>query len=148
MAPQIGSISHGTLNPVHLIPIFLETALDLGVDASDLWNVSDWMDALEREPDETPEDTNVTLESIVDTLAGLAPQYTYFGSHPGDGSDYGFWPDLDAVEEDRASGELKSFSDLSEVPEGFGEAFVVVNDHGNMSFYEPVTSHRLAWDCV
>ena len=31
------------------------------------------------------------LESLFDMLEGCSPEDYYFGAHPGDGSDYGFW---------------------------------------------------------
>jgi len=42
-----------------------------------------------------PED-DFTLESMYDALNELCPDNYYFGAHPGDGSDIGFWE----VEED------------------------------------------------
>jgi hypothetical protein len=32
------------------------------------------------------------LEELMDALGELAPKGTYFGTHPGDGSLFGFWP--------------------------------------------------------
>jgi hypothetical protein len=37
-----------------------------------------------------PED-EFTLESIFDALNELAPKNYYFGAHPGDSSDFGYW---------------------------------------------------------
>ncbi|MEO5047005.1 hypothetical protein ABH029_25870 [Bacteroides thetaiotaomicron] len=31
------------------------------------------------------------LESLFDTLDSCSPEDYYFGAHPGNGSDYGFW---------------------------------------------------------
>jgi len=50
-------------------------------------------DARETDPDD-PDSIEVVLE-LMDTLSKFAPDGCYFGSHPGDGSDIGFWPNED-----------------------------------------------------
>ena len=32
------------------------------------------------------------LDDLFDVMNGYAPEGYYFGAHPGDGSDFGFWP--------------------------------------------------------
>jgi len=87
----VGSVSSGTMREEDLIPAF-ETVLDAaGV------------------PYERPEAVNRLLagealgdddwaavgwylnEELLDALNDVAPEGCYFGSHPGDGADYGFW---------------------------------------------------------
>ena len=80
-----GTISHGTMQARDLIPAFLDAlrACNPGL--------AEQLDA-ERPSiysDEMPEWLN---ETLWDAMEAHAPEGYYFGSHPGDGSDYGIWP--------------------------------------------------------
>lgn len=70
-------------------------------------------------------------ETLFDALDECAPPYFYFGSHPGDGADYGFWLSEEALQDFDG---LK-VSDLSEVPSDYSGEVLHVNDHGNTSLY-------------
>ena len=89
-----GSVSHGTMRPADLIPRFIETleyfnkrkAKKLtSAIPSDAWS-NDTHEFWRSEP------AMWLLEDLFDVLNDYAPAKHYFGSHPGDGSDYGFWP--------------------------------------------------------
>ena len=43
------------------------------------------------------EDAHYLLECLFDDLNDTAPDGYYFGAHPGDGSDFGFWPIDDSL---------------------------------------------------
>ena len=75
------------------------------------------------------------LLGLMDKLNEYAPQYCYFGAHPGDGSDFGFWLDHFTLEEDIETGELLAVSDLSEIPIDHVGNVLLINDHGNKSLY-------------
>ena len=75
------------------------------------------------------------LHELIERLNTFAPDYCYFGAHEGDGSDFGFWVDHFAIEEDVESGELLSVSDLAEIPVDYVGDVILVNDHGNMSLH-------------
>jgi len=86
-----GSISHGTMRPQDLIPAFLEVLkkldpakhAELSAYVGDEDDNSPWWDS---------EDASMLLnEDLFNALNACAPDGWYFGSHPGDGSDYGFW---------------------------------------------------------
>lgn len=86
------SVSHGTMNPEDLIPAFCdfyenETGRKPKIDGltsyiNHLDSEFTWKD-LENEP--------WLIEDLFDKLNDIAPDGFYFGAHPGDGSDYGFW---------------------------------------------------------
>lgn len=88
------SLSHGTMREEDLIPTFanfLESHSDYGdfnvwieeynnLEVDDLGYYVDLENA-----------AYYLLQDLFDTLNNIAPKNCYFGSHPGDGSDYGFW---------------------------------------------------------
>lgn len=89
------SVSHGTMRPQDLIPSFLDELrlLDSAAYAqmvagsavpAYVWedSDSDWWHS---------DDAHSVLDSLFDALNECAAEGFYFGSHPGDGSDYGFW---------------------------------------------------------
>lgn len=85
------SISHGTMRTQDLIPAFMEVIHDTPeyvqlMNAVPFHALEDksaaWWDS---------EEASQLLESLFDTLDGYSPEGYSFGSHPGDGSDYGYW---------------------------------------------------------
>jgi len=91
-----GSISHGTMRPEDLIPTFLDKleGLDACMAARVTFfyrlshgNIEDWAAWAEDRPDEAV----WLLEELFDTLQEYAPEGHYFGAHPRDGPDYGYW---------------------------------------------------------
>lgn len=77
------------------------------------------------------EESDWDLEELFDTLEEYAMPYFYFGAHPGDGADYGYWLSED-MESDFNG--LK-VSDLSEIETGYTGEVLLVNDHGNMTLF-------------
>jgi hypothetical protein len=93
-----GTVSHGTMRPQDLIPAFLDALADVDPAAyeqymlmpfgpipahvQDEGDTSDWWQS---------DDARYLLEELFDALNDAAPEDHYFGAHPGDGSDYGFW---------------------------------------------------------
>jgi len=90
------SVSHGTMRAQDLIPTFLEVIKDTAEYAqlSTLAFTFPPNYALENETSDwwNTEDCSWFLnEQLFDILNNYAPDGYYFGSHPGDGSDYGYW---------------------------------------------------------
>jgi hypothetical protein len=145
---SVGSISHGTLRTEDLLDAF---AYELEYHVSR--NPAMWVgatgrkerdrlmaligEAREIDADKALEEGNedsierahdLCLE-LSDALNDFAPPYCYFGAHEGDGSDFGFWPCMDQIEE------LTKISDPSDVADHLGEPCAFVNDHGNVTVY-------------
>lgn len=91
------TVIRATHRPQDLIPALLEVLKD----TPEYPEISRLVPAYALEDDESDwweSDTCIYLlnETIQDTLDFYAPEGYYFGCHPGDGSDFGFWQ----VEED------------------------------------------------
>ena len=164
--PQIGSVSHATMREQDLIPAFYDEIAayaDMPAAAGFLagWDPENW--GLEPDgewpADEDPwwqsESAMWLSEALFDVLQEIAPPYCYFGAHEGDGSDFGFWPSLESLEEDATPGfratyqdEVIKVADMAEVPTGFSGYVMRVTDHGNVTLYEPVVTYREVWSVV
>lgn len=83
------SVSHGTLRSIDLIPEFLGVLKQYAKDRYDAYvKANPEVLDLDGMDDET---LSWVVDELVDELNAVAPEGTYFGSHPGDGSDFGFW---------------------------------------------------------
>ena len=128
-----GTISHGTLRAVDLAEAFSaeldyldsEALAKINVEYAEVADAEDWEDIDE-------ETLSWYVGALSDALQELAPPYAYFGVTDGDGSDFGFWPDIEALDSD--SGVLR-VSDTAEVPTDYVGDVMHVSDHGNVTLY-------------
>jgi hypothetical protein len=143
---SIGSISHGTLRTADLLEAFAgeleyqvhrnakEWRSDNGRKQLDAFlkligEVSELIDEASEIDPEDNEAMDIVAE-LQDALEYFSLPYCYFGTHEGDGSDFGYWPCMDQI------AELPKVNDPADVPEGgTGEDCVFVNDHGNVRVY-------------
>lgn len=79
--PQPGSVSRGTMRPEDLIPTFIDLVEQYAPEE---------VEGLDRNV--SPQDEMYLLDELFDFLDGISPPDCYFGSHPGDGADFGWWP--------------------------------------------------------
>ena len=86
-ASDMGSISHGTLRAQDLALAFIQALKSFDYPRAKAFR-AEW-DALE---DTDCEAAGYILHELFDALDEYAPEGCYFGSHPGDGADFGFWP--------------------------------------------------------
>ena len=142
----IGSVSTGTLRDQDLLRAFADT-LDslqfLGAGGSllvrdarnqaDILDGEDFFGVLRGKAEIYADDV---ISDLQDALQEYAPPYCYFGAHPGDGADFGFWPCIDNLNSDARScaacpSDVLKVDDTSEAP-----SYVMhVNDHGNVTLY-------------
>jgi hypothetical protein len=165
----IGSVISGTMRPEDLIPAFANDLADKLRNNSmsraqrkshstlvrdcDRWSCED-----PNQPE--PEDL---LADLFDALECYAGPYMYFGAHPGDGADYGYWlseqwdEDFDNAQDARFARDENwrskptsiKVSDLSDVPVWFRGEVAVVNDHGNVTLYvKSSRGYREVWSIV
>ena len=143
---QLGSISHGTLRTQDLLPVFLETFMALGGNVPADLECGSYIEYLNWPNPETTacdeddkfwasEDAMWDMEALTDGLNNLCPPFVYFGTLEGDGSDFGFWPDMDSLNEElqweRDHWPDDSIPDALELEDY--NVIVQVSDHGNVT---------------
>jgi hypothetical protein len=128
MKVELGTVIHGTHRPADLIPTFLYE--------------------LKKHTDEIPQFENGDcvqeyIIELIDALNEHSPPYCYFGTHIGDGSDFGFWIDHESIECDLVDGTLtiescNGYKTTLVGAESIDDEFqyLHVNDHGNMTLYK------------
>jgi hypothetical protein len=89
--PHTGTVISATMNPRDLIPAFTAAALTLANTDAEARQLGEIRKRATAPGYYDTEDADFDLEELFDLLDNAAPAGHYFGSHPGDGSDYGFW---------------------------------------------------------
>lgn len=95
-----GTVSHATMRPEDLIPVFFSVLEEFAPEKAEGIHIAegflptcplstiDWETWVKYHP----ECASYLLDGLFDAMNEIAPEDHYFGSHVGDGSDYGFWP--------------------------------------------------------
>ena len=138
---NIGSVSSDTMRPEDLIPSFLwELKRQKPLKKAHRALIKDIEERMEADDYYESEDSEYDLnESLFDALDEYAPAYFYFGAHPSDGADFGFWLREDFEQE--FDGPKVSSSD--ELPKDYFGEFLIVNDHGNMTLMVRHRNYRV-----
>ena len=158
----LGSVSSGTLRTEDLIPAFinaldsLKDEMSTSGDASykdDVHRIDDTLAKIERHQEAEDyyesDEASFDLEALTDLLNIFAPPYAYFGTHPGDGADFGFWIPEDVAQQVRDS-DGQVVSDLSELGDDYRGEVLIVNDHGNctLGYIDDVGKFIEVWAIV
>ena len=154
---QLGSISTGTLKPEDLIPAFTYTMGELTHDPvsntskypteamAKLWDEAIHLIGTDQWWTIDPEDSGVDglLNDLTDALNELCPPFVYFGTLEGDGADFGFWPDIDGIQEIVNIAECDASQGISCPDDG---VIVQVSDHGNVTVMD--MQRNVLWSVV
>tara|TARA_R100001086_G_scaffold249689_1_gene190360 strand:+ start:212 stop:742 length:531 start_codon:yes stop_codon:yes gene_type:complete len=127
----LGSISHGTMRGEDLIPSFTHELRRL---MGNTFEHGELVASVEENVKTVPnywesEACVEDLESLFDALYEYAPPWCYFGSHEGDGSDYGFWVSMDLIEQAREEGDLADLADLGSIRRYVDETISGFQEH-------------------
>ena len=140
---HIGSITTGTLLPEDLLEAFSDELRRLDANGHYAKLLAEAAEILESNIGEYGlEDTSGLVDDLQYALQEFAPPYTYFGAHPGDGADFGFWPDHDSLEDAIHDGEKLDDGDVL-TDDGL---VISVSGHGNVTVFDQ--NRNELWSCV
>lgn len=101
---------------------------------------------------------SVILPELENELRLFSPPYASFGTNAGDGADFGFYPDMESLNEDIRAGEVLSQNEGENrlhkatqcpVPKNYTGFFAHTSDHGNLSLYQFTRGkQRYIWGVV
>ena len=144
---SIGSVSSATLRTEDLIPSFLWECDRLRLTREERKNVNRIKRESQKEGYYDTEDASFDLnEDLFDILNNHCPEFCYFGSHPGDGADFGVFPIEDF--EERILEEGIKVNDLTEIPNKYKGLVLLVSDHGNATLYRKSNKLKEVWSLV
>ena len=146
-SPMIGSVSTGTMRTEDLMPAFADELSTLEMSETGvqlLADVEKFLGSPEALPGWDSEEAQWLMQELFDDLDNHAPLHIRFGSHDGDGADFGFWPtdfdDCHRITIDQGKNGDHTFVDTE------CNLLVETNDHGNMTVKE--LGGKIIWDCV
>jgi hypothetical protein len=133
---NIGSVSCGTMREEDLIPCFLrELESQRPLKRAHRKLIREIKRRMQAEDYYGSDDAGYDLnDELFDALNEYCLPYFYFGSHPGDSADYGYWLSEDFQEQFKDDGGL-IVADTSDVPRNYSGEVLLVNDHGNMTLF-------------
>lgn len=143
----LGSISTGTLVDEELVKAMSNTLKEL--DEENMFSRLILEAELALDKPDTYADMEELIFDLEEALGEFAPPCCYFGGNECDPADLGFWINWGYIEELIAEKRLLQVSDLSEVPPDCQTDVLLVNDHGNPSYYtKKPWEGELVWTTV
>jgi hypothetical protein len=155
MYAPLGSISTGTLDAAELARNFIDALESFAAKDDDLERKAQALLATQAAKQALKEQNDAALGEFTSTeafelLEAYAPPYSWFGAHPHDGADFGYWPAIESLME-----AARGKDGVVSVPAGDAwpslaadiEHVVEVNDHGNVMLFDARTRQGI-WSCV
>ena len=146
---QLGSISTGTLRPEDLIPAFNNALTQMHdghyCDIDEMMNDEAGNAAEFGKQPSNDELQRRVVDRLMDELQDACPPFVYFGTLEGDGADFGFWPDMDRLEEEMRSTTSDFQADNCWTLADDG-VIVNVSDHGNVTVMD--MERNVLWSVV
>jgi hypothetical protein len=142
MTFTLGTVSEGTLRTEDLLDAFSNTLAALAREEpqnhAHLRLVSEaqteFADAMSADD---YEQAGYVIGELEDALGEYCPPFIYFGAHPGDGADFGFWADADALDDALRYAEDTDDDDTKRIHAcGCDDecgVLVQTSDHGNIT---------------
>jgi hypothetical protein len=147
---QLGSISTGTLRTEDLIEAFNNALTQ--IHNGHYYDIGEMMSDEEGNAAEfgkQPSDDELqrrVVDHLMDALQETCPPFVYFGTLEGDGADFGFWVDMDGLNEALRDPEHTLIDgQLYAVPRD-EEVLVQVSDHGNVTVMD--MQRNVLWSVV
>jgi hypothetical protein len=133
-----------------LIPAFMDVIEQYAPERFAQIEEPAWFDE-DDEDSPAAEVADEFLDELFGIMDEIAAPYTYFGASEGDGACYGFWPDIDGLEEDARyrDGVVKIHDGAEFVTYPMYPVYYVmsVSDHGNVTLYDARTRKEI-WSVV
>ena len=142
---QLGSISSGTLRTLDLLEAF---ASEAEARCGDMATRAVSTAHIYLDPDAVVDDEQVqeTLDELRFLLEDSCPPFVYFGTLPGDGADFGFWPDMDRLNEALQVNGLPHLDEPEFIDLEDDGLIVHISDHGNVTVMD--IDHNVIWNTV
>jgi len=162
----IGTVSHGTLRDADLIESFaseLDHLIQRNADewcsdddrktrdgfVNTVWDARELLDDDGEVVNGRESDASDMVGALMECLEYFAAPYCSFGATEGDGSDFGFWPSIESVNDAVRDGDLLQVGDTSDIPSDYVGEVCHVSDHGNVTLYSVENGNaRELWAAV
>jgi hypothetical protein len=146
--PNLGTVIEGTLRTEDLM-------LSLVAELAYMDSESNLVARIETKINEmsddelsdywTSEDASFDLDDLFTELNKLCEiPYVYFGANEGNGSDFGWWIDFEAIDEDEQNGNLVKLNSFEDVDKN--RCNILVNENNTLTLHGYSATHNCYYE--